>query len=555
MFRKSNLTVAVLLLSFCLRLALAPVISVSAQQAERERRASPTASPTPPVADATPSPSPTPAIAAARASVTTRTLTELQSRIQSVLTKPELAPAIVGVKVVSAQTGNVLFEENANKLLRPASNMKLYTVATAFARLPPDFRFLTSVYARSKPDAAGTLHSDLTIYGRGDPSISFRFNNGDYFKAVNDFAARIAAAGVKRVEGDLVGDETYFTGPPYGSGWEWEDLQWWYGAEVSALTVNDNFVELSVTPGAQVGAVANIVVRPPAAPMLLAKNRITTTAKGTKRSLTVNRELRSDVLDLTGTIPIDDAGYSGRVAVSRPALLFCYLLRAALAQQGVAVTGKTRAVWSPASSDSAVPPLSGLTELVSFSSQPFPSIAAQTLKPSQNLYTELILRTLGEMAPPPAGSMAVTPRTSEERGIEAVRLFLREAGVDALGLSLDDGSGLSRSDMVTPNATVQLLSYMRRHAAGSAFHDALPIAGVDGTLRNRMKGTAAENNLRAKTGTLSSASSLSGYITTAGGEDLVFSITVNNYPEDLDVVSLCIDPIAVLLASFAGRSQ
>ena len=142
--------------------------------------------------------------------------------------------------MASLDTGRVLFEENSEKLLRPASNMKLYTVAAALDRLSPDYRFITSVYARTRPDSAGTIHGDLTVYGRGDPSIAARFNNGDYFKGIDDLAARIVAAGVRRVEGDLVGDETYFTGPQYGSGWVWEDLQWWYGAEVSALEVNDN---------------------------------------------------------------------------------------------------------------------------------------------------------------------------------------------------------------------------------------------------------------------------------------------------------------------------
>ena len=169
-----------------------------------------------------------------------KTLAELQTRISEILAKPELAPAMVGVKVTSLDTGRVLFEENSAKLLRPASNMKLYTVATALDKLTPDYRFKTSVYATTKPTPAGVVRGDLTIYGRGDPSFAARFNNGDYLKAINDLAARIVAAGVKRVEGDLVGDETYFVGPKYGSGWEWEDLAWYYGAEISPLTINDN---------------------------------------------------------------------------------------------------------------------------------------------------------------------------------------------------------------------------------------------------------------------------------------------------------------------------
>jgi D-alanyl-D-alanine carboxypeptidase/D-alanyl-D-alanine-endopeptidase (penicillin-binding protein 4) len=173
------------------------------------------------------------------------------------------------------------------------------------------------------------------------------------------------------------------------------------------------------------------------------------------------------------------------------------------------------------------------------------------LKPSQNLYTELILRTLGKLSPP----TAPLDQTSEDAGLEAVKSFLKTTGIRPESLVLGDGSGLSRNDMVTAEASVQLLTFMSRHRYAEVFRQALPIAGVDGTLRNRMKGTAAENNVRAKTGSLSSAASLSGYVTTAAGEKLAFSIMVNNFPSDLEPRVICIDPIAVLLASFAGRSE
>jgi D-alanyl-D-alanine carboxypeptidase/D-alanyl-D-alanine-endopeptidase (penicillin-binding protein 4) len=460
---------------------------------------------------------------------------------------------MVGIKVASLDTGRVLFEENENKLLRPASNMKLYTVAAALDRLSPDYRFVTSVYAPSMPDSYGVVKGDLTIYGRGDPSIAARFNNGDYFKGINDLAARIRAAGVKRVEGDLVGDETYFIGAPYGSGWDWDDLQWWYGAEVSALTVNDNALDLAVKPGPQVGAPAVVTTGPPD-PLLIIVNKVTTTPKGTQRDLGIYRGLAADQVEISGSIPLDNKGYSGTLAISHPALLFAYLLRASLAQQGVIITGKTRTIAPAAiATADARAAGAGLVELTTLQSPPLSVIAAQTLKRSQNLYTELILRTLGRVSTPPA-TMAMTDRTSEAIGIDVLRTFLREAGVNPLPLSLTDGSGLSRNDMVTPEATLQLLTYMRRHRYANAFREALPIAGVDGTLRNRMKGTAAESNVRAKTGTLSAVSSLSGFVISAAGEELVFSIMVNNYPEETDPVSICIDPIAVLLASFAGKS-
>jgi D-alanyl-D-alanine carboxypeptidase/D-alanyl-D-alanine-endopeptidase (penicillin-binding protein 4) len=478
----------------------------------------------------------------------------LQSRISEILRKPQLAPAMIGIKVASLETGRVLFEENAHKLLRPASNMKIYTVAAALDRLSPDYRFTTSVYAAAKPDAAGIVKGDLTLYGRGDPSIAARFNNGDYFKGINDLAARIVASGVKRVEGDLIGDESYFIGPPYGAGWEWEDLQWWYGAEVTSLTANDNALDISIKPGPQVGSPAVVTTGPPD-PLLNIINRVKTAPKGTRRDLSAYRGLASDEVELSGTIAVDDRGYSGGLGISRPALLFAYLLRASLAQQGVIITGKTRTTGPLISTASVIntPPVSSLVEVASLQSPPLSLIAAQTMKPSQNLYTELLLRTLGKVAP-----LATTPPgvddTSESMGIKVLRTFLSEAGVNPTSLALSDGSGLSRNDMITPEATLQLLTYMRKHRYATAFRDSLPIAGVDGTLRNRMKGTVAENNVRAKTGTLSSASSLSGFVTTAAGEELVFSIMVNNYPRDASPVSACIDPIAVLLASFTGRS-
>jgi D-alanyl-D-alanine carboxypeptidase/D-alanyl-D-alanine-endopeptidase (penicillin-binding protein 4) len=530
-------------------------VDAFAQQQQRERRAEATTTPSPsptPLASPTPDEPAAPTPVGSRTASTTRTLEELHSRISAVLTRAEFASAIIGVKVTSAQTGNVVFQENAHKLLRPASGMKVYTVATALDRLSPDYRFITSVYSRTRPDFAGVIRGDLTVYGRGDPSLSFRFNNNDYFKALNDLAARIVAAGVKRVEGDLVADETYFVGPPYGSGWEWEDLQWWYGAEVSALTVNDNYLDLSVTPGAQPGTPAVVTIRPPA-PMLTVNNRVVTSVRGSKRDITVHRALNSDMLELSGTIAVGD-NYSGRIAASRPALLLAYLLRSALAQQGVTVTGKTRTVSpSPAASSPLPEPRSaGLVEIATFQSAPLSLIAAHTMKPSQNLYTELLLRTLGRVAGPMTIT-ADTARTSEAAGLEVVRTFLREAGVQPSSLVLGDGSGLSRSDMVTPDATVQLLTFMRKHRYAASFRDALPIGGVDGTLRNRFRGTVAENNVRAKTGTLSSAASLSGFVTTAAGEELIFSIIVNNYTQDANPVSNCIDPITVLLASYAGK--
>lgn len=488
-----------------------------------------------------------------------KTLPELQARITEVLAKPELSPALVGIKVVSLDTGRVLFEENAAKLLRPASNMKLYTVATALDRLSPEYHFVTSVYATARPDAAGVVRGNLTIYGRGDPSIAARFNNGDYFKAIDDLAARIAAAGVKRVEGDLVGDETYFIGPKYGAGWNWEDLTWYYGAEITPLTVNDNALDLFIKPGLAVGQPAVITTGPPD-PLLTIVNKVITSAKGLRREISIHRGLGENTITITGSIPLEDRGYTGGIGISHPAMLFVYLLRTSLAQKGVVITGKSRTTGEISQPGMITGvSISGTStpfqdEITTLQSPPFSVIAAQTLKPSQNLYTELILRTLGRVTPPPATTSALG-QTSEELGLEAVKSFLKTAGIRPEALVLDDGSGLSRNDMITAEASVQLLTFMSKHRYANVFRDALPIAGVDGTLRNRMRSTPAENNLRAKTGSLSSAASLGGYLTTAAGEKLAFSIMVNNYPRDVEPRTACIDPIAVLLASFAGKPE
>ncbi|HEX6283315.1 MAG TPA: D-alanyl-D-alanine carboxypeptidase/D-alanyl-D-alanine-endopeptidase, partial [Pyrinomonadaceae bacterium] len=356
-----------------------------------------------------------------------KTLAELQTRISAILDKPELAPATIGVKVTSLDSGRVLFEENAIKLLRPASNMKIYTVATALDRLTPEYRFTTSVFANSRPDASGVVRGDLRIYGRGDPSIAARFNNGDYFKAIDDLASRIVAAGVKRVEGDLVGDETYFSGPKYGSGWEWEDLTWYYGAEITPLTINDNALDLFVKPGPAIGQPALITTGPPD-PLLTIVNRVTTSAKGVRREISIHRGLGENTITISGSIPLEDRGFTAGIGISHAALLFVYLLRASLAQKGVVITGKSRTTGEsavpsvvtapPTQTTSTAPPNQAHSsassvaqvELATLQSPPFSLIAAQTMKPSQNLYTELILRTLGKLPPPPLAT--ITPATT-----------------------------------------------------------------------------------------------------------------------------------------------
>ncbi|HEX8843997.1 MAG TPA: D-alanyl-D-alanine carboxypeptidase/D-alanyl-D-alanine-endopeptidase [Pyrinomonadaceae bacterium] len=530
-------------------------VNAQGPQPQRERRVNtptPTVTPTP-----KPTPVPTPDPVLSTVVIQTpgpKTLEELRARITEVLRSPELNAAQMAVKIVSLDSGRTLFEENAAKLLHPASNMKIYTVAAALDRLGPDFRFKTSAYVPSMPDSSGTIRGDLVIYGRGDPSFAASFNNGDYYKAIDDFAARIAASGVKRIEGNIIGDESYFTGGRLGYGWEWDDLQWYYGAEISALTVDDNSLDLFVKPGQDVGA-PGIVTTGPITPLVTIVNRTTTAPRGTKRSITVVRPLGTNTIEVSGSVPLGldpaDKGNIGSVAITNPALLFIYMLRSSLASKGVTLTGQSQTI--DARGRIAQPlQINSLVEIASVESPPLSFIAAQTLKPSQNLYTELLLRTLAKSVSP---NGSTPERNTADDGIEAVKTFLRQAGVEPRGqFVMADGSGLSRHNYITANGTLQLLTYMSTHRYANTFRDALPIAGVDGTLRTRMRTTSAAGNLRAKTGTINGVASLSGYVTTAGGERLVFSIIVNNYPEESTARRVFIDNIAVLLASFAGRS-
>jgi D-alanyl-D-alanine carboxypeptidase/D-alanyl-D-alanine-endopeptidase (penicillin-binding protein 4) len=452
---------------------------------------------------------------------------------------------------VSLSSGKIIFEENAEKYFMPASNMKNFTVATAIEKLSPDFKFVTSVYAPAAPDSNGSVGS-LRIFGRGDVSVSTAFFPAEgtdvYYKGLDRLVERIVATGVKRIEGDLIADESYFTGNPVPGEWEWDDLQWYYGAEISALPLNDNAIDLTVKPG-PVGYPCSVKLAP-VNPVFRVVNQCTTTGVRTVRTLRIEKKIDRNVIEITGSLPVDNSGFSGSVTVSRPAELFVALLKERLIAQGVTVTGNAR-VTKVASVDPSV-------EIAKLESPPLSLIAAKTMKPSQNMYTETLLWTLGEnsrtaSSATPGGGVSVDRSDSSELGIAAVKRFLTEIGVAPDGIIQHDGSGLSRHNLITPSAVVRLYSYMGKESKFSqAWREALTIGGVDGTLRNRFAGTRASGNVRGKTGTIDQVSALSGYVKTAAGEELVFSMVVNGVNEPR-VRTSAMDEIVVMLANFDGR--
>lgn len=501
------------------------------------------------------------ALQSARAQPTgATTLQQLRTQLAAQLAEPRFASAVFGVKIVSLDTGKTLFEQDATRLLSPASNCKLFTMALALDRLGGDYRIRTSLYAASRPTRSGTLEGDLIVFGRGDPSFNARRHGGDIFAALDRLVSALTNAGVRRVRGDVVGDDSFFQGPPYGSGWAWDDMQYYYGAEISALSINDNTLELSITPGRTIGAPCHLTLRPQTAYLVLS-NRTFTVTNGVKRALQLYRPIEHNVLYVAGHMPLDDPGYTETVTVHQPAGLFASLLREALRRRGVRVHGRVRAVgWLERQTE----PLdtARLIELASVESPPLRELVREVQKPSQNLYTDLILAHIGELerarrAQTGSDAARVAFRTSEELGVEALEAFLERVGIGRHEVRFEEGSGLSRNNLATPAAIVKLLAYMDQHPEAEAWREALPIAGVDGTLRNRMKDTPAAGNVRAKTGTLRWAAALSGYVTSAAGERLAFALVLNRYvPPDAEHSARAeLDKIAVALASFGGRSD
>lgn len=505
---------------------------------------------------ATPTPTPT-APPLAEPTKTVQTLASLQSMIAGRLSRPEVRRGRVGVKIVSLNSGKTVYEQDGDKYFMPASNMKNFTVATAMEKLGPDYRFVTRVFAGSLPDANGTIKGDLRVLGGGDISISTAFfgttptDPETYYKGIDRLVDAIARAGVKKVDGNIVGDESYFKGFYIPPTWEWDDLQWDYGAEVSALPINDNAVDIKVTPSKDRGPC--IVSISPPNTLFRVINTCVTTAIPSERRLTVNKTIDRNILEVSGTMPPDDKGFAGSITVTHPAELFVAILKQRLEKRGIEVRGVSKL----RDSDSEL--YSSQKQLTTLESVPFAEIAAKTMKPSQNLYTETILRVLGEVEfakiSPTLGPCITgcVRADSSDLGIGIVKDFLGSIGIPTDAVVQHDGCGMSRHDQVTPNSIVALYMYMAKQSRNAqAWRDSLSIGGEDGTLRTRFKGTRAAGNIRGKTGTIDQVSALSGYMSTAGGEPVVLSIIVNGVPEGRLRTTL-IDDITVAVANFDGK--
>jgi len=470
---------------------------------------------------------------------------ELGLEIDRVIDESGLTQARWGVCVMSMNDGRVVYSRNSDKLFTPASNMKVYTTAVALDSLGADYRWRTSVYADKQPND-GIVEADLTLYGRGAPDLRST-PRGDA-PSLTQLADQIYQSGVRQVRGNVVGDESYFRGELYGLGWQWNDLQWYFGAEPSALTVDENSFELTISPANKSGSAANLAITRNTGFVHLTNNT-TTTQRDATTTIGINRGLTDNEVRVWGEFPVSGRAFSAFLSVHNPALWAATLFKQALIARGIKVDGEPRS-RDFRIADSNKFDLQKAIELAHQDSETLGEIVRKTNKESNNLFAELILRTLGKargaLAPDPDPRKNRT-RVDDEAGTAVVKAWLDHADIRTSGLAIRDGSGLSRLDLVTPESTVRLLTAIARTNSAPVFHDSLPIAGRDGTLVGRLRREAGR--IFAKTGTLTYDHSLSGYVNTKNGEVLVFSIFCNDVTGPSDAVRV-IDEIAGLLAEF-----
>jgi D-alanyl-D-alanine carboxypeptidase/D-alanyl-D-alanine-endopeptidase (penicillin-binding protein 4) len=455
----------------------------------------------------------------------------LQRGIDAIVDAPRFAHAWWGVEVRNLRSGNVVYARNPERNLKPASTLKLVTTAAVLDALGPDARIRTTVETAGRLDGLGRILGDVYLVGRGDPNLSGRFADGRPTAIFEDMAEALRQQGVRRIEGRLIGHEGLFTGDRRGDDWSWGDLVWGYGAEVSALSFNDNVAVLTVAPGEREGDPI-VVDRVPASAYYRVTSSAVTGPRGGAHELTLQRDLGSTLIRLSGAVAAGSAPQTLSVAIEDPARYAATVFTEILAAKGILVSGGV---------DTTSQPLpAGTRVLAGHESPPLAEMVKVVNKVSQNLHTEMLLRLLGAQA---------KGEGSAEMGHAAVDEFLRRLGVVPESWAMQDASGLSRSDLVTAHGMAGLLAGMDRHRYAAAFRDSLPVAGVDGTLATRMEQPAARGRVVAKTGTIRHVNALGGYVTARSGERFAFYAAVNHHPGPSSDSVAALDAIASLLVA------
>jgi len=457
-------------------------------------------------------------------------LERLRQAVVSETTAPNVRRAVWGIVVHSLDKDERLLELNPQTLLVPASTAKIVSALTAAETVGWDYVFETRLYATG-PIVDGVLTGDLIVVGSGDPTPEGRA--GDGFRVWVD---ALKASGLKRIEGRIIGDDDAIDEPRPGAAWSWEDVGYTSGALFGALNATENRMALTIAPGAGEGQPATLSVDDFAQDRPLV-NRTRTTSS-TPTFVWPEQRIGEAPLSIEGSVRSGTTPYRLFISTGNPTLWFVTLLRNRLIRSGVAVTGRA----ADLDDLQPRPDRAAATLVYTHRSQPLSAIARAMLKDSINLYGEALMRLN-------AGDMPAT----NDGALEGLRKRLAAWGIPKDGEHLVDGSGLSRRDLIAPETLFALLKRAFEPAGTSPFVNGLPLAGVDGSLAGRLKGTAAERNLRAKTGTMSNIRSLAGYVTTRDGEHLALVIMVNNYEGEGEDANEAIDRMAVRLAEFSRR--
>jgi D-alanyl-D-alanine carboxypeptidase/D-alanyl-D-alanine-endopeptidase (penicillin-binding protein 4) len=490
-----------------------------------------------------------------------------RARVDAILSEAHAKRADWGILVADRDTGETILELNSDRFFTPASNAKLFTSAFALATLGTSYHFRTTLESQTPLGSDGKLAGNLALVGRGDPDLSNRKlpyagkveHEGLTEKVLAQLADVAVGRGLKEVDGDIVADDRMIPFDPYPAGWSLGDLFFAFGAPVTAISFNDNSVSIEMSPGARAGEPAVVVVDPADAAASFTQS-ITTSPASTEPELAVVRQPGPNFLLLRGSVPVGHAPIKLELAMTAPAETAARSLKRLLEMRGVRITGSARVEESPPpqalksgeglallpadlQGAQGTSPGTGIV-LAEHISPPLLESVRVTNKVSQNLHAELLLRT---------AAREKTGIGSTEIGLKLEQDFLKSAGVAEGDAVLGDGSGLSADNLVTPRAVVALLQYVIRQPWGSDFLATLPIAGVDGTLEDRMKGTPAAGLIQAKTGGLEHVHALSGYATTGAGEYLVFSIFVNKDPQHGRDSVAALDAIAVAMVETLGN--
>jgi len=452
----------------------------------------------------------------------------VQARLAEIFDDTAFAHAHWGVEIRSLTTGETLYSRNAGRMFMPASNVKLFTGAAALATLGPGFRYRTEVFGSGQVEPDGTLRGHLLVRADGDPTTSGRFYDDprDRFAA---WADSLRAHGITRIVGNVVAVEDGLDDQTIGAGWGMYPQSATYAAEFSGMMFNESAVQVAVHPG-EPGDTA-IVRLHPATGYVDVMNRTRTVSADASGSLRVTWHGPGAALLVEGAIPAGAEPDRRNVGLPDPTAYYVTTLRETLVERGIRIDGASLTAADDAD-------LANARLVFSYASPPLGEIVTAMMKPSQNQLAEVILKTVGR---------EMRGEGSAAAGVAVVDSLFRDWGLPAERLVMRDGSGLSRYNLVAPILTVALLHRMREVPIPGEWEESLPIAGVDGTLRNRMGGTAAEGRVRAKTGTLSTVRSLSGYLTTASGEEIVFSTMINGHLRTAADVDRVVEGALVLL--------